>query len=319
MKTALIIALICLIVGLLIIGIGWGLLQKKPTEKNTVKDSVYEYGLDEAPTQIQIITLDSRVEICPTEGDKWKVECKDKEDLYHTVELVDGVLSVKQIGNVRKWYEYIGIFNGFQTLKVTVYLPRAVYESLSIHSTSGSIRVEEGLIFSNASLQNVSGSIHCASSVTGSLNIQNTSGSIFVGGRVGENLNAKNISGSIHVIGGVDGALNVTGGSGYIEIANATPSSASIKNTSGGISLTNVIVGGECRVDNTSGSIELERCDAAAFDVENVSGSVKGSILSGKVFDCRSTSGGVHVPENGDGGTFKARTTSGGIRITVIE
>ncbi len=318
MKIALIIALICLIVGVLLVGVGWVLLQKYPTNMNTVKDSVYEYDINELPTQINISTLNSRVELRPIEGNKWKVECMDKEDLYHTVELVDGVLTVKQIDN-RQWYDHIGILNGFQNLSVIVYLPEQIYESLSIHSTSGSIKVQEGFIFSNASLRNVSGSITCSSRVAGALNVKNTSGSITVGASVGGDLIVKNISGSIHVLGGVSGNLEVTNGSGSIEIKNATPVRATIQNTSGGIDLIDVVCQETCEITNTSGSIELERCDAAFFDIRNTSGGIRGSILSAKTFNCHSTSGSVHVPEDGEGGTFKAKTTSGGIRITIAE
>ncbi len=316
MKTVLIIAGILLVVGALLVGAGWVLLQKYPTNMNTVKDSVYEYHVSELPKQINITAIDSRVEIRPTEGDVWKVACMDKEKLYHTVDLTDGVLTVKQI-DTRAWYEHIGILNGFQNLTVTVYLPEQVYESLSIHSTSGSIKVAESLAFSNASLQNTSGSISCSSRVTGSLNLKNTSGSITVDGSVGGDLNAKNTSGSIRILGGVKGDLNVTNGSGRIEVKNATPTSATIKNTSGGIDLIDVVCQETCEVTNTSGSIELDRCDAASFDLKNTSGGIRGSILTDKTFDCHSTSGSVHTPGNGEGGTFKARTTSGGIKITI--
>lgn len=319
MKTVLIIALICLIVGALLVGLGWVLLQKYPIQKNVVKDSVYPYGMDKLPKTINITTLDSRVELCPIEGDEWRVECKETENNPHTVELVDGVLTVKQGGEARKWYEYISVFNAFQNPSVIVYLPAQIYESLSIHSTSGSIKVQEGFTFSNASLQNASGSITCSSRVTGAIDVKNTSGSITVNGSVGGNLNARNTSGSIHILGGVNGTLDVANGSGSIEIKNATPTSVTVKNTSGSIDLQNVVCGGSCTIDNTSGSIELDRCDAASFDLHTTSGGIRASILSAKTFDCHSTSGSVRTPENGSGGTFKAKTTSGGIKITIAE
>ena len=300
MKIALIVALILLVIGVIFVGAGWVILQKNPIFKNAVKDTVYPYGVDKAPTAINITTISSRVEILPTTEEEWRVECKETENLYHTVELIDGILTIKQIGTTRQWYEYIGIFNDFQTPSLTVYLPAGVYESLSIHSTSGSIKVQEGFVFSNASLQNVSGSITCASSVEGALNVKNTSG-------------------SIRISGGVSGELDVRNVSGSIEIKDATPTSVTIKNTSGGIDLINVICTGACDVENGSGSIEFERCDAAAFDLKTISGGIRASILSGKMFDCHSTSGGVHVPGNGEGGIFKARSTSGGIRITVAQ
>ena len=298
MKVTLIIALICLIVGAVLIGAGWVFLN--PADMNTIKDSVYEYDIDQVPTQINIFTINSSVELRPIEGNKWKVACMDKENLYHTVELIDGVLTVRQVRTERQWFDFIGIHSGFHNLSVIVYLPQNVYESLSIHSTSGSIKVQEGFVFSNASLQNTSGSIMCNSRVEGDLDVKNTSGSIRIGG-------------------GIDGKLEVRNVSGSIEIKDATPESVTIKNISGGIDLINVICAGACDVENGSGSIELERCDAMSFDLKTVSGGIHASILSAKTFDCHSTSGGVKVPENGNGGTFRAKTTSGGIRVTVVE
>ena len=320
MKMVLIIAVILLVVGALLVGAGWVFLQKNPIEKNVVKDSVYRFTMNEVPQQINITTFDSRVEIRSIEGDEWRVECMDTENLYHTVELKDSVLTVKQIGTMRKWYEYIGILNGgFQNPSVIVYLPAQVYESLNIHSASGSIKVQEGFVFSNASLQNVSGSITCVSRVAGALNVKNTSGSITVSGSVGGDLIVKNTSGSIYIIGNVKGHLDVTNGSGSIEIKDAKPARATIKNTSGGIDLIDVVCQETCEITSTSGSIELEGCDAASFDLKTTSGGIRASVLTTKTFDCHSTSGVVHVPKDGNGGMFRAKTVSGGIRVTVVE
>ena len=92
MKTVLTIALICLVVGALLLGVGWVLLQKNLMQNNAVEKSIDSYRMGDLPTQINLTTLDSRVEILPIEGDEWRVECKDTETLYHTVELVDGLL-----------------------------------------------------------------------------------------------------------------------------------------------------------------------------------------------------------------------------------
>ena len=300
MKTALIIALILLVVGVLLAGAGWVLLQKYPIQQNVVKDTIYPYDISQVPTCIDITTLDSRVEILPIEGDEWRVVCRETEDRNHTVELVDGVLTIRQNGDTRKWHEYIGVLKAFQKPSIILLLPKQTYESISVHSVSGSIQVQEGFAFSTANLQNGSGFILCNSSIEGDLNVKNTSGSIYITGGVGGKLEARNVSGSITVKG-------------------ATPTRVTIKNTSGSIDLVDVVCQGDCEIDNTSSSIELERCDAASFDVNNASGGIRVSLLSGKTFDCHSTSGGVHVPANSEGGTFKARTASGGIRVTIVE
>lgn len=316
MKTVLIIALILLVVGALLVRFGWAFLN--PADMNITKDVVEVYHVSEAPTDIYIDAAVGSVKLIPIEGEEWRVECIDQEKLYHTIELADGTLTVKEVDK-RAWYDHIGILSSLRNVGVTVYLPQKTYESLTLHSTSGGIRVERGLTFSNAELKNASGSIKFASSVTGSLDVKNTSGSVFVDGEVEGDLTVKNTSGSIHVIGGVGGALEIACSSGRIEIANATPTRATVKNTSGGIYLENVVCKESCTVENTSGGIELQRCDAMTFDVTTVSGGIRASILTAKSFDCRSTSGSVKVPNDGNGGMFKARSTSGSIKITIVE
>ena len=318
MKTALIIAVICLVVGALLAGAGWVLLQKNPIDNNTVRDIVEVYHISELPTQIRIDTIESRVEILPIEGNEWRVECKETEKLPHTIDLVDGVLTVKQTDK-RQWYEHIGILNGFQKTGVTVYLPRGTYELLDVTSTSGSIKVHEGFAFAGAELKNTSGSISMASSVEGALTVRNTSGSITVSGGVGGNLTTQNTSGSTRILGGVNGALQIHSSSGRVEVKDATPTKADISNTSGSIYLENVICKESCSIKNTSGSIELAYCDAMSFDVKNTSGSIRASLLSAKTFDCHSVSGGVSTPKDGNGGTFRANSSSGSIRVTVVE
>ncbi len=319
MKTVLIIALIFLVVGALLIGAGWMYLQKNPIGKNTINDSVHRYNISEAPQKINITTLDSRVEIRPIEGDEWRVECMDREDLYHTVELVDGVLTIKQVGTARKWYEYIGVFNGdFKPLKLTVYLPVQEYSLLNVHSTSGSISVLNNFTFVNAFVQNTSGSITFDAKTIGELSVKNTSGSIEIGGNVGRNLSVKNTSGSITITGGVGGALDVTNTSGKIEIRDAVPQSVNVKCGSGKIYLKNVICAEKCEITNTSGGIELELCDAKEFRITNTSGSVYASIFRPKRFDAHSTSGSVKVPAGDSDETFYVKTVSGSIKVELV-
>ncbi len=318
MKTVLIIAAIILIIGAILVGVGCVLLQKNPPKNTNVVTVTKEYHIGEAPKQINVDSTVSCVEILPIEGDEWRVECKEKENLHHTIELANGVLTIKQIDN-RRWYEHIGIFSGLQPLSIIVYLPAQTYESLCIDSTSGSIQVAENFVFSSANLKNTSGFIAMSASVEGDLTVKNTSGSITVDGNVSGNLSANNTSGSIRILGGVNGNLAVKNNSGRIEVKDATPLNVQIGNTSGGIRLENVICQGEIKVANTSGFIDLERCDALSFDLHTTSGGIRGSILTAKTFDCKSTSGGVHTPNDGNGGTFRARSTSGGINITVVE
>ena len=318
MKTALIIALVCLIVGVLIFGIGWGLLQKNPINKNVFKDKVYSFGTNELPNRISISTIDSCVEFRTTTESEWRVECMDKEKIYHKVELIDGVLTIKEIDG-RQWYERIGLFANLRPKSVIVYLPEGTYGLLDIGVVSGDISVPEGFVFSDVTLKSTSGDMSFAATATGAMNIKVISGDIAVSGSVGGALTVSGTSGDLALSGNIGGALEISGTSGDIEIKNASPTSITIQNTSGDIGLIDVVCSEMCAIEKISGSIELKRCDAMSFDLKTTSGDIRGSILSTKTFDCKTTSGDVRIPADGNGGNFRAKTTSGDIKITIAE
>lgn len=299
MKMALIIALVCLIAGALIFGIGWGLLQKNPIDKNVFQDKVYSFGTDELPTQINIRTTNSCVEFRTTTESEWRVECMDKERVYHKVELIDGVLTIQEIDD-RQWYERIGLFANLRPQRMIVYLPEGAYGLLDVCVTSGDISVPLGFAFSNVTLKSTSGDISFAADATGAVNIKVTSGDIAVSGSIG-------------------GALEIFGTSGDIEIKNVTPTSITIQNTSGDIDMVDVVCSEACMIEKGSGSVNLKCCDALSFNIATTSGDIHASLLSAKTFDCHATSGDVHTPKDGNGGTFRAKSTSGDIRVTIVE
>ena len=318
MKMALIIALVCLIAGALIFGIGWGLLQNNPIDKNVFQDKVYSFCTDELPTQINIRTTNSCVEFRTTTESEWRVECMDKERVYHKVELIDGVLTIQEIDD-RQWYERIGLFANLRPQRMIVYLPEGAYGLLDVCVTSGDISMPLGFAFSNVTLKSTSGDISFAADATGAVNIKVTSGGIAVSGSIGGALEISCTSGDIAVSGSIGGALEIFGTSGDIEIKNVTPTSITIQNTSGDIDMVDVVCSEACMIEKGSGSVNLKCCDALSFNIATTSGDIHASLLSAKTFDCHATSGDVHTPRDGNGGTFRAKSTSGDIRVTIVE
>lgn len=318
MKTALIIALVLLVIGVIIVGAGWMLLQKNPIDKNFLKDRVYSFGIEELPSQINISTTNSCVEFRPTTESEWRVECVDKEKVYHKVEVIDGVLTIQEIDD-RLWYEHIGLFANLRPQSIIVYLPKGTYGLLNIRVLSGDISLPEGFVFSDVALKSTSGDISFASVATGAMNTKVISGDIAISGSIGGALEISGTSSDITVNGSVGGAIEISGTSGDIEIKNTTPTRLTIQNVSGDIDLTDVVCSEVCTIEKNSGSIEFKRCDAASFNITTVSGDIRGSILRAKTFDCKTTSGDIRIPADGNGGMFWAKTTSGDIKITIAQ
>lgn len=176
------------------------------------------------------------------------------------------------------------------------------FDSLSVHSTSGTVKVT-GCSGSSLKVGSTSGESEVRDVSFGSMDVSSTSGTVTVDGAEG-NLSANCTSGSIKV-------NNVTG-------------AVDVSNTSGGASVTlRQAVLQPVRIKAISGSIRLALPPDAAFnlDVDTVSGSFSSAFditISGK------QSG--HVPGedisgkvNGGGAPVELSTVSGSITLAKAE
>ncbi len=108
----------------------------------------------EAPfSSIQIDGANSDVRLARSEDGTCRVVCNEADKIYHTVEVRDGVLTIRQHDG-RDWFEHIGFFWG--EMLVTVYLPESEYASCQIKMVSGDIQIDRGLSFGNAALKRTS-------------------------------------------------------------------------------------------------------------------------------------------------------------------
>ena len=162
-----------------------------------------------------------------------------------------------------------------------IWLPEEEYQQLAVSTVSGRIEVAEGLNFEEVSLESVSG--------------------------------------SVHMYAQAEKALKAESKSGRVTIENASPEQLNAKPSSGRIELTDVIAEKDLFVKNTSGSVNLDGCDAGGISIETTSGAVKGTLLTDKIFMASSSSGRVEIPRSNLGGDCEITTTSGSIRIEIEE
>ncbi len=304
---------------------------------NTIKWETNTYVVEEEFKNISIKGEEAEISLAPSEDDSCKVVCTESERVYNVIEVRDETLAIERV-NERKWNRYIGVFAG--EIKLTVYLPKAEYEKLTINNSSGGVEIPEEFTFLEAEVVNSSGHISFAADVGGSLSLENTSGgmeieSVLVSG----DMEAKSTSGSIEISdiecenltaentsGGMDmasvlasGNMEVKGTSGSINFENVECINLNVENTSGRVDCANVIASEEICINNSSGGIELERCDAGNLKLEATSGNIEGTLLSEKTFLADATSGNVEVPRTTTGGRCEVATSSGDIFMSITE
>ena len=297
-------------VGLLSINFNFG-------ELSTDKMVDHSYTFTEDFENIRIQTTGSDVAFALSEDETCRVDVHEREKVPHMASVQNGTLTISNVDH-RKWYHHIGFH--FETPKMTVYLPKAIYKELNASTTTGDIAVSADFIFKSAELRVTTGDVLCSATVEKSLSIKTTTGDVLVKGiAVGEDLAVHIVTGSI----GLDHVdckrLMLHTGSGDIKVDGVkVADSMTVETTTGDVKMEQTLIGAHLSAKTNSGDVTLKACDAQTLEINTTTGDVFGTLLSQKIFDADATTGDVAVPTSGSGGTCKIRTTTGDITVSIL-
>ncbi len=284
---------------------------------NTNKIETNTHTTSESFDSIVIDTDTADITFLPSEDESCKVVCHEQYNLKHSVEVVDGVLTVKRI-DTRKWYEHIQIFS-FDKTSVTIYLPQSEYSSLSIGADTGDISIPNNFKFDSINVIVSTGDVLCSASTTGKTSIKTSTSNVKL-----ENLSAGSIDISVST-GRVTASSVVCGGdiklkasTGDATLTNITCANLTSKASTGKLIMNNVIASGNFDIERDTGDVRFERCDAAEITIVTDTGDVKGTLLSDKIFIANTDTGRKDIPETTTGGKCKIATDTGDIKISIV-
>ena len=280
----------CIIFGGAIIAMKWDF-----SKLSTVKYETNSYEITESFRDISIVTDTAVIEFAPSENGKISVVCHEETKAKHSVTVKDGTLTVK-IENTKKWYDHIGI--GFNSPKITVYLPAGEYGALTAKGTTGGTKIAADFAFESICVSFTTGDVKSYASASGAVILQATTGSI-----TAENCSADSFEASVNT--------------GNVNAKNLTCKSFTSNGKTGGITLANVIAEEKLSLKRSTGDVKLDACDAAEIFIKTDTGSVTGTLLSEKIFFARSDTGSVKVPQSTSGGRCEITTDTGNIRISI--
>lgn len=253
--------------------------------------------------------------ICPTEAEQAYVEIYDRESAAYRISAENGTLVIEG-GSRRAWYEQLGIFP--ETPAVTLYLPKGMYGDLSVKSSCGEIKVSTGFLFRTITLQNATGNIQCRASAVERIAITGSTGHVAVESLVSETIELWTSTGSMTVSSVTcTDKISISAAEGRVEVTDTTCKRFSSTGTSGRLYMKNVIVRRSCSIDRTSGSLEIDGCDADAIYLVTKGGNVTASWLSPKKFDV-STSGKKDVPATTSGKRCRVSAGSGNVKMSIL-
>ena len=315
MKIWLIAAVALLLIGGVLFGGAMMLLKWDFTKLNTQK---MQTNTHEPAGEIQSILVETReadVSFLPSDTDTCRVVCYEKEKAKHTVEIVDGVLTIRA-EDTRKWYDYIGF--SFHQPAVTVYLPQGVYETLTVRSRTGDVDIPKEFSFASIDVEVSTGYVKNYASATGDVRIKTSTGDILTEGASVASLQLSVTTGRVRVTSVTClGDVSISVDTGDARLADVTCQNLYSTGDTGDLSMKGVVAVGQFSIERDTGDVELERCDAADIFIKTSTGDVEGSLLSEKLFSARSNTGDVEVPPPTMGGRCEIVTDTGDIEIEV--
>lgn len=258
------------------------------------------YEISEPFERISVDTATAKIEFLPSEDEICRIECVEWKKEKHTAAVRNGTLVIETV-NTRKWYDYIGFDLGSK--KLTVYLPKKTYVSLSVDTDTGDVEIPEDFSFESVEIKGSTSDIDCRASASELMEISTDTGDIELKySRAGEvKLTAD--TGSINVSAVKDSAAC---GSFYAE------------SDTGGIIIENVIAKGSFSVESDTGDVKFKGCDAGSMMMKTNTGDITGTLLSEKIFFAESTLGDVDVPKTLSGGKCEITSDTGDIKITLL-
>lgn len=228
---------------------------------------------------------------------------------------IEGNMLVVRTVDERKWYDHIGIFCG--DAKMTLYLPKDTYISLTAAANTGDVTVPESFTFTGASIATNTGDVEFRAKVTGELGLAADTGSITVSGVEPTKLDVSVTTGKTVLENIKAGEISSNGDTGDLLLKNVyVERGIEIERGTGNVTLTSVIAGA-LDVETSTGDVKLNYSDAESIEIETDTGRVDASLLSEKIFRCESSTGSVRIPETHSGGVCKVTTSTGNIHITI--
>lgn len=255
--------------------------------------------------------------LLPSEDESCTVVCHEQEKIRHTVEVKDGTLSI-EVHDTRKWYEHIEI--SFDSPKVTVYLPKGAYGTLSIRTDTSDTEISADFQFTGMDIEQSTGHVTNRASVTEFIKIKTSTGGIRLADLTAGTLDLSVSTGTVTVSDvACAGSATVRVSTGDARLTNVTCQSLTSTGNTGDLTLTNVLATEAFSLERSTGDVKFEACDAAEISVKTDTGRVSGTLLSDKVFITKTSTGTISVPESLSGGRCAITTSTGDIRIQIVK
>lgn len=308
----LIAGIVLIVVGVLLFGAAMAIQHFDFRKLNTWEGETRVCFIQEDFTDVRIRLDTQALELIPSEDGECRVIFTvDKK--ANPVAVASGGVLVIQVKDERKWYERIGISVGEE--KVTLCLPKERYESLTVETDTGSVRVPGSFSFREGQITGDTGSVRWEAPCADRLEIALHTGAVRVEASETGDLRLRTTTGSILARGMEAKAVHVEADTGDVVLEDLRCASLEGKTDTGELTLRRTVADAAFDLHTDTGDVRLDDCDAAELTIRTNTGDVTGTLRTAKVFFTKTNTGDVDVPRSAAGGPCDITTDTGDIRI----
>jgi len=303
------------LLGALILGIGMKFVFSD-FRSSDPELSKMTYDVEETFDNISVNIHTAEISVIATDEQKVTVTTVgETEKLKYSVQVKDGTLCIDVI-DTRAWYDHINIFSAER--RISIYLPKGEYSTLTVKTNTGDVSVHDDLSFESADVKSNTGDILWATDTKGELKFKTDTGDIKIENSHCKSFEVLTETGDMEINNLSCNAISITSDTGKVKLVGTRcEGNIRIQTDTGDITLESTVSVGNMDITASTGDVRFNGCDADEIYVTTSTGDVMGNLLSDKIFICESSTGDIRVPSTESGGKCKIKTSTGDISITI--
>ncbi len=314
-KKWLIVAAILIVAGIVVCGASATFIKFDFTQFNTVEMELNKYDVDGDFNDIRVSADTEDIKLVPVTDGKCYVECLEEKGSHHIVGVNGNSLTIDR-GKDKTNFVFFSI--NMESPRITVYLPKDKYDSLTVESSTGDMNIPGDFTFDSIELTTDTGHIECEASSQGSIRLKASTGDMRLNGFTAKDLNLESSTGDMDVDSvAVAGDIYIKVSTGEVKLRKVTCAGLTTVGSTGDIELIDTVASGDMNIERDSGEVSFDASDAANIYVKTTTGEVTGKLLTEKIFLTETDTGDVSVPKTASGGRCEITTDTGDIEMNI--
>ncbi len=253
-KLWLIIATILVVIGCVIFASVMTILKWDFIKLSTDKFESNTYEIIEDFSNISIVSDTADIVFEASDNETCSVVCYENENEKHSVFVQDDTLFVK-INSKTEWYEYIGI--NFDSPKITIFLPKSEYDSVSVKENTGDINIQN-ISLNTLNLFVSTGDVYLRNINCKNLTFKADTGDIYLENVVAsEKFLIETTTGDVEFEKSDANEIFVNTSTGDVKGSLLTNKIFVVETSTGDIGVPETSNGGKCEIKTSTGDVEI--------------------------------------------------------------